>query len=367
MHAEKTLHRFHGGEDGANPGAGLISDRAGNLYGTTQFGGPNCTRWVVSGCGTVFEIAARATTRCEALCGTRFQISDRIHAETILWFFPPNGASWPAGGVIMDAAGNLYGTTSTGSCPNGHYGCGTVFEIPAGARKAIILQTFAGGGDVDGFPKRRLVMDQHGNLYGMTWASAFPHRFTGAVFEIAAGSHKEKILHRFLGGHDGINPDGNLIIDRKGDVFGTTLFGGGFCDAGSSPGNDADGCGVVFEIAAGTGKEKVLYRFKGGTDGIEPDSLIMDGAGDLYGTTSSGGGCSSKYGCGTVFEITAGSDMKTTLYEFKGGRDGETPEGALVMDRAGNLYGTTSRGGEKCPTEAQLGPGCGTVFEIIRK
>ncbi len=362
-HTEKTLHRFHGGQDGANPGAGLIFGRTGNLYGTTQFGGPNCTRWTASGCGTVFEIAAPAVTRCETLCGTRFQISDQVHAETILWSFPPNGASWPTGGVIMDAAGNLYGTTSTGRCPHGHYGCGTVFEIPAGTRRAIVLHTFEGGGNLYGFPKRRLVMDQHGNLYGITWASDLRHPFTGIVFEIFAGTHEEKTLHRFASGP----PDGNLIVDRKGNLFGTTQWGGGFCNAGSSPGTDAMGCGVVFEIPAGTDRERILYRFKGGRDGMEPDSLVMDSAGNLYGTTSSGGQCASQYGCGTVFEIPSGSRTKRILYRFKGGRDGETPEGALVMDRAGNLYGTTFKGGEDCPTGAELGPGCGTVFEISRK
>ncbi len=365
-HAEKTLHRFFGGEDGANPGAGLMSDSTGNLYGTTQFGGPNCTRWVASGCGTVFEIAAQAVTRCETLCGTRFQISDRVHAETILWSSPPHGASWPAGGVIKDAAGNLYGTTSTGRCSNGHYGCGTVFEILAGTRRAVVLHTFAGGGDLDGFPKRRLVMDQHGNLYGMTWASDFRHHFAGTVFEIAAGSHREKTLHRFSGGRDGGTPDGNLIVDSKGNLFGTTQFGGGFCNADSSPGIDAAGCGVVFEFAAGTDKESILYRFKGGRDGMEPDSLVMDPAGNLFGTTSSGGKCSNKYGCGTVFEIASGSLKKTTLYRFKGRRDGQTPEGILVMGSAANLYGTTSQGGRNCPTRMDLGPGCGTVFEITR-
>ncbi|MDA8349107.1 MAG: hypothetical protein M0038_09965 [Pseudomonadota bacterium] len=362
-HAEKTLHRFTGGEDGANPGAGLIFDSEGNLYGTTEFGGPNCTRWVASGCGTVFEIAAQAVTRCETLCGTRFQISDRVHAETILWSFPPNGGSWPTGGVIMDAAGNLYGTTSTGRCPNGHYGCGTVFEIPGGSRGAIVLHTFAGGGDADGFPKRRLVMDQHGNLYGMTWSSNLQNPFSGIVFEIFAGTHKEKTLHRFAGGP----PDGNLIIDRKGDLFGTTQWGGGFCNAGGSPGTDAMGCGVVFEIAAGTSKETIVYRFKGGRDGMEPDGLVMDSAGNLYGTTSSGGSGCGRYGCGTVFEIPSGTRKKRTLYRFKGGRDGATPEGPLVMDRADNLYGTTFKGGENCATEADLGPGCGTVYEIIRQ
>ena len=369
-HAEKTLHRFTGGEDGANPGAGLIFGRTGNLYGTTQFGGPNCTRWVASGCGTVFEIAAQAVTRCETLCGTRFQISDRVHAETILWSFPPNGASWPTGGVIMDAAGNLYGTTSTGKCPNGHYGCGTVFEIPAGTHRVIVLHTFRGGGDVDGYPKGSLVMDRHGNLYGMTWLSKFPYHVSGTVFEIAAGSHDERVLHIFSGGRggrDGNTPNGNLIIGRRGNLFGTTQWGGGFCNTGNGPGTNAGGCGTVFEIDAGTHKETILYRFKGDRDGMEPDSLVMDSAGSLYGTTAGGGSGCDRYGCGTVFEIPSGSHKKITLYRFKGGRDGASPEGALVMDRAGNLYGTTFDGGENCPTVVEFGPGCGTVYEIVRQ
>ena len=366
-HAERTLHRFYAGADGANPDAGLTFGRTGNLYGTTQFGGPNCGRWVATGCGTVFQIAAQGQTRCEALCGTQFQITNRVHAETIRWSSPPNGASMPTGGVIMDAAGNLYGTTSTGSCGHGHYGCGIVFEIPAGARRALILHTFAGG-DKDGFPKRRLVMDARGNLYGMTWAIDLRHPFFGIVFEIVAGTHVEKTLHRFSGGRDGGTPEGDLILDKNGDLFGVTQFGGGFCNSGVGPGTDASGCGVVFEIAAGTDKESILYRFKGGQDGIEPDGLVMDSAGNLFGVTSSGGECAvSRYGCGTVFEIAAGSHKKTTLYRFKGGRDGETPEGALVMDHAGDLFGTTSLGGKNCPAGAEIGPGCGTIFEIIRK
>lgn len=161
-------------------------------------------------------------------------------------------------------------------------------------------------------------------------------------------------------------PNGDLVIDRKGDLYGTTQFGGGFCDSGSSPGVDAMGCGTVFAISAGTHKETMWYHFNGGSDGMDPRSgLARDSAGNVYGTTYSGG-VNCQFGCGTVFEIAAGTHKKTVLYRFKGGRDGAGPEGELFMDSAGNLYGTTFGGGSNCRKRMELGPGCGTVFEIIR-
>lgn len=346
-HAETVLHSFSGPADGAYPEAGLIIDKAGDLYGTTQLGGSGCvaSAWR---CGTVFEISARH------------------HTETILHSFLASGA-WPDGGLVMDSAEDLYGTTSTGSCPNGHYGCGTVFELAAGSRREIVLHKFSRSGDVDGSPKGRLVMDRSGNLYGTTWNANLRGHVTGIVFEIKAGPHEMKILHAFIGGHDGNTPNGGLIIDREGNLYGTTQSGGGFCDANSSPGIDAQGCGTVFEISARTHKETILYRFKGVSDGVDPrGGLVMDSAGNLYGTTATGG-IDSQFGDGTVFEIAAGTHRKTTLYRFKGGRDGDMPNGALIMDRAGDLYGTTFGGGTNCPTGKDLGPGCGTVFEIIRK
>lgn len=367
-HAETILHAFSGGTaDGAYPTAGLSIDRAGNLYGTTEFGGRGCTTNYLDGCGTVFEVSALSHTRCTILCGSHLEILSQRRTITILDSFSAQGGWAPDGGLIMDRKGDLYGTTTSGGCGNGTYGCGIVFEIAAGTRMMTVLHTFARGSDIDGFPRGRLILDHHGNLYGTTWTTNLRNHITGIVFEIMARSHEGKILHVFSGGRDGSTPNGGLAIDKRGDLYGTTQWGGGFCNMGSSPGIDAQGCGTVFEIRAGNHEETILYRFQGGRDGMDPrGGLVMDSAGNLYGTTSSGGiGC--RFGCGTVFEIAASTHDKTTLYRFKGGRDGESPQGDLFIDNAGNLYGTTFQGGMHCQKETELGPGCGTVFEVTRK
>jgi uncharacterized repeat protein (TIGR03803 family) len=404
---EKILYRFKGGGDGAHPEGGVIMDNAGNLYGVTQYGGNGCATPYGMGCGTLFEIFARShkETLLHAFsgktdgayptaglmldgagnlygvtqyggsgcitsyitgCGTVFEIASHNHAEVILHSFLASGGWAPDGGLIADSAGDLYGTTSSGSCLDGGGGCGTVFEIAAVARKETVLHTFARGGDIDGFPKGRLVMDRSGNLYGTTWMTSLRSHVSGTLFEIASDTRDTRILHAFAGGRDGNTPNGDLIVDGKGDVYGTTQFGGGFCDSGSSPGVDAMGCGTVFEISAGTSKETAWYHFKGGRDGMDPRSgLARDRAGNLYGTTYSGG-INCPFGCGIVFEIAAVTHRETVLYTFKGGRDGAGPEGQLFTDGAGNLYGTTFGGGSKCHKKMELGPGCGTVFEIIR-
>ncbi|MGB7603642.1 MAG: choice-of-anchor tandem repeat GloVer-containing protein [Candidatus Sulfotelmatobacter sp.] len=346
---ETLLHAFSGGDDGAHATAGLILDGAGNLYGVTQYGGSGCITAYVTGCGTVFEIPAHS------------------QSEMILHSFSASDGWAPDGGLIADSPGDLYGTTSSGGCLNGFGGCGTVFEIAAGTRKETVLHTFARGGDIEGFPKGRLIMDRSGNVYGTTWMTNLQSHISGTLFEIVAGTREAKILHTFAGGRDGDTPNGDLVVDRKGDLYGTTQFGGGFCDSGSSPGVDAMGCGTVFEISAGTRKETIWHHFNGGSDGMDPRSgLTRDSAGNVYGTTYSGG-VNCPFGCGTVFEIAAGTRKETVLYRFKGGRDGAGPEGELFMDSAGNLYGTTFGGGSNCQKRMELGPGCGTVFEIIHK
>lgn len=345
---ETLLHAFSGGDDGAYPTSGLILDGAGNLYGVTQYGGRGCSTSYITGCGTVFEIP------------------EHSDSEMILHSFSANDGWAPDGGLIVDSTGDLYGTTSSGGCLNGFGGCGTVFEITAGTRKETVRHTFARGGDIDGFPRGRLIMDRSGNLYGATWMTNLQSRISGTLFEIVASTHESKTLHTFAGGRDGDTPSGDLVIDSEGNLYGTTQFGGGFCDSGSSPGVDAKGCGTVFEISAGTHEETIWYHFNGGSDGMDPrGGLARDGAGNLYGTTYSGG-VNCPFGCGTVFEIAAGTHEETVLYMFKGGRDGTGPQGQLFIDSAGNLYGTTFGGGSNCRERMELGPGCGTVFEIIR-
>ncbi|MFI5115931.1 MAG: choice-of-anchor tandem repeat GloVer-containing protein, partial [Terriglobales bacterium] len=262
---EKVLYTFQGGTgDGAFPQAGLIFDTAGNLYGTTSLGG-------AYGFGTVFELTPTAG-------GT--------WTEKVLYSFKNDGTdgSNPKAGVIFDAAGNLYGTTSLGGagvCQGA--GCGTVFEL-----------TPAAGG---------------------TWT--------------------EKVLHSFGGATDGVIPEAGLIFDAAGNLYGTTGYGGPY------------NWGTVFELtpaAGGTWTENVLYSFQGGADGAGPAAgLVFDAAGNLYGTTEVGGaGVCQGNGCGTVFELTpaaGGTWTENVLYRFQSGADGANPYDALIFDAAGNLYG----------------------------
>ncbi|MGH8319123.1 MAG: choice-of-anchor tandem repeat GloVer-containing protein [Steroidobacteraceae bacterium] len=314
---ETVLYSFAGGTtDGLRPFAGLIMDSDGNLYGTTFGGGTN------NG-GTVFKISSTGT-------------------ESVLYSFKFKAGTtdgWgPFAGLIMDSAGNLYGTTFDGGTNNG----GTVFKISATGTETVLYSFKGGTTDGDG-PRAGLLMDSAGNLYGTTEFGGTNNG--GTVFKISA-TGAESVLYSFRGGTtDGANPlYGALIMDSAGNLYGTTSVGG--------PGND----GTVFKISP-TGAESVLYSFKGGAaDGAIPDSgLVADGAGNLYGITSSGGANNR----GTVFKIS-GAGTESILYSFAGGAsDGSGPVG-LMMDSAGNLYGTTDFGGAYCVSQG----GCGTVFKI---
>lgn len=326
-HAFTTVYSFSGANDG-NPVAGLITDAAGNLYGTTPNGGANNN-------GTVFKISA----------GT--------NALTTLATFNGTNGKNPYGGLIADAAGNLFGTTQYGASN----GKGTVFKISAATNALTTLVTFNGtNGD---YSIAGLTADAAGNLYGTTQAGGStlgsgPNGLGyGTVFEIAAGTNALTTLHSFNSA-DGYQPMGDLLADAAGNLYGTTSAGG------------ANGHGTVFEIAAGTHAFTTLYSFSG-ADGAAPVAdLIIDAAGNLYGTTQSGGvtfgSGPNGLGYGTVFKIAAGSHALTTLYSFSGA-DGALPGGSLLADSAGNLYGTTQYGGTSFGT-ATLGLGYGTVFEI---
>jgi uncharacterized repeat protein (TIGR03803 family) len=329
------LHTFAGGTDGSHPVASLLHDSSGNLYGTTGAGGgTGCGGY---GCGTVFRIAPDGTS-------------------TILYAFQggTDGLE-PNAGLIADASGNLYGTTIFGGNPDclynaKHLGCGTVFKVtPDGAE--TILYAFAGGKD-GSEPEASLAMDPAGDVFGTTvggggagktgWKRCGATAGCGTVFEIAADG-EEAVLHAFRGGKDGVAPYGNVVLDNVGDLYGATSAGGTY------------GCGTVYKILAG-GTERVLYRFKCGSDGDGPGGLIFDGAGDLFGATESGG--EAPCNCGTVFKVTTGGREKV-LYAFQGGSDGAQPSLApLAADAAGNLYGTTILGGDGCAG------GCGTVFRL---
>jgi len=252
---ETVLHNFSGGADGAYPYAGLIRDSAGNLYGTTEYGGS-------SNVGTVFKL-------------------DSTGKETVLYSFSGGSdGKYPAGGLVRDAEGNLYGTTGNG----GTNGNGVVFKVdPAGAE--TVLHRFTGVPDGQ-YPFSTLIRDANGYLYGTTTFGGASGQ--GAVFKVSPDG-KEKVLYSFSGGADGRYPGTGALAYAGGTFYGVANNGGAY------------GLGVVYKLDS-TGKETVLYSFTGGTDGGQPASgVVRDSAGNLYGTTSNYGGTCM---CGTVFELT---------------------------------------------------------------
>jgi uncharacterized repeat protein (TIGR03803 family) len=281
--------------------------------------------------------------------------------EKVLYAFDGRRDGSSPGAVIFDAAGNLYGTTSSGGnyqCDR-YFGCGTVFKLKPGLRgkwSKSVLHTFAGK---DGAYPSDLIFDAAGNLYGVTVSGGGAKGY-GTVFKLAPsanGRWTETVLHVF-NNQDGGLPASSLIFDKAGNLYGTTQVGG------------AHGFGTVFKLAPGvSGKwtETVLHSFNG-KDGNNPSSaLIFDLFGNLYGTTEAGGNVNycSPNGCGTVFKLapgTAGKWTHTVLHSFVG-RDGSIPTSSLVLDTGGNLYGTTLFGGDLNSATCS-GYGCGTVFEL---
>jgi uncharacterized repeat protein (TIGR03803 family) len=369
-YTESVLYSFKGGTDGANPGAGLVLDAQANLYGTTINGG-------ASNLGTVFKLDTAGTetvlhsfTRIPdganpqaALVrdaqgnlygttslggalgrGTVFKV-DTTGRETVLHNFTgeADGGFPVAAGLVQNAQGNLYGTTSAG----GAYGSGTVFEVDATGRETVLYSFTWTRGD-GAAPYAGLVLDAQGNLYGTTEAGGdlgCESGGCGTVFKLDA-TGRETVLHSFTGtGGDGANPYAGLVLDAQGNLYGTT-------DAGGDLACESGGCGTVFKLDA-TGTETVLHSFAGtGGDGTFPQAgLVQDAQGNLYGTTNNGG--ASNYG--TVFKLDA-AGTETVLHSFTGtGGDGANPYAGLVLDAQGNLYGTTSGGGTYS---------FGTVFEL---
>jgi uncharacterized repeat protein (TIGR03803 family) len=346
---ESVLHNFQGSPgDGAYPVAGLVSDSAGNLYGTTEQGGAytSCT----GGCGTVFEL-----------------VEATGYTETILHNFAggSDGVS-PAAGLVMDSSGNLYGTTKGGG-----KGYGTVFELIHGVSgySEIVLYRFDGGAG-GAFPVAGLTFDSSNNLWGTTEAGGTGtcSGGCGVVFELDQPAYNAfRAAYSFKGAPmDGASPLTVVAFDSSANLWGTTMAGGVNVE------NCAGGCGTVFELtkASGYKTENVLYSFAGhpDQDGASPAAgLVFDPAGNLYGTAEAGGtsaNCSS--GCGTVFELITPSYQEKTLYSFTNGvNDGSAPVAALILDSSGNLYGTASQGGltgGSCGTT-----GCGTIFELSQE
>lgn len=303
-----TLYSF-GESDGKFPAGGLVLDAAGNLYGTTHNGGEKLA-------GTVYEIAA-GTHTYTTLHSFRFRDSEL--------------SGYPYGNLIIDSTGNLYGTAQ-GDTMSTH---GMVFKIAPGTHTFSTIYSFQLTEGTS--PRASVVSDAAGNLYGTTSNGGQGTGANGTVFKLAAESDALTVLHSF-GTTDGSNPWASLFLDPSGNIYGTTYNGG------------ENNKGTVFEIAAGTNIFTTLYSFNG-ADGANPQaSLISDAAGNLYGTTSSGG--ESDYGI--VFKIAAGTHAYTMLHSF-GGSDGAHPRGGLITDAAGNLYGTTS---------GELQDNKGTIFTI---
>lgn len=253
--------------------------------------------------------------------GTVFKITP-AGVETVLYSFSGgNYGDQPYSGLLEDSAGNLYGECIGG----GKHQAGTVFKIAPDATETTL---YAFTGKKDGlWPRLGLIADRKGNLYGTTNFGG--HGGNGTVFEIAPDG-TETTLYTFTGGKDGAQPQAGLL-SIAGNFYGTTIEGG------------ADNLGVVFELVKrkeGAYTEKVLYSFTGGTDGAYPAApVIADSAGNLYGTT-----CDCGNGFGNVFKL-APDGTETTLYSFTGGSDGSQPSDGLIADSKGNFYGTTQHGG----------------------
>jgi uncharacterized repeat protein (TIGR03803 family) len=342
---EKLLHNFQA-KPALNPAAGLISDAAGNLYGTSGIGGNNCPKV----CGTVFELTPTSTGLWN------FHVIHNFRGGT-------DGQN-PQGGLIFDADGNLYGTTEYGGstdCFGQSYGCGTVFKLThtaTGWVESILYRFNDSAGGV--FPFGTLVMDNAGNLYGSAsggGSTACDSFGCGTIFELSprSGGWTETVLHGFSGASDGWQPDATLVFDSKGNLYGATGRGGSNACA--------NGCGVLFELtpAGGSWTYSVPYAFTGASDGAFPSGVVLDADGNLYGTAHEGGSTTCQFGCGTAFELTplSGGWGFSVLHSFDGS-DGEFPNNIVFGN--GNLYGTTVDGGG---LGADCSDGCGTAFELV--
>jgi uncharacterized repeat protein (TIGR03803 family) len=343
---ETMLYMFTGGADGAEPNSNLVQDEEGNLYGTTQDGGLTCdvaALYGLQGCGVVFKL-------------------DRRGNETVLHSFSGGTDGGMPASVTMGPDGNLYGVGSVGgnlNCSGGWwegYGCGVLFKLDRSGNETV-LHSFDGVPD-GAIPFPFLTIDRSGNIYGAAqYGGSVPNPAAcfgngcGVVFKLDRMGNMET-LYTFTGEADGFLPNGPVLLDDKGELYGNTEFGGDLtCNSGS-------GCGVVFKLDR-EGKETVLHTFTGGADGAVPYTGMTWGlGGKLYGTTYIGG----TLNFGTVFEMTTQGREKV-LYSFTDLADGGYPAAVLAVDPQGNLYGSTTAGGDLSCTSLG-GTGCGVVFKL---
>jgi uncharacterized repeat protein (TIGR03803 family) len=299
---------------------------------------------VMDASGNLYGTTLNGGNTCDGLpftCGTVFEVTPS-GAETVLYAFNGGDADgeWPRGGLTRGLKGIFYGTTSAG----GDLGYGTVFAVsPTG--NETVLSSLTEVGD----PYAAPILDRQDNLYGTTSANSTtqePDPY-GSVYELTA-TGEFKVLHAFKGPGvgDGYNPTAGLVRDSDGNLFGATTEGGSneqFCQ---------DGCGTIFKVAPG-GTETVLYQFSGtlyGAPRLPQGTLFRDERGNFYGATLYGGPAEG----GVIFEFSPAGKFRL-VYRFKKKNDGANPTGSLISDGEGNLYGTTLAGGSK---------GFGTVFKV---
>jgi len=335
-----VLYSFTDGNDGKYPLGSLVADSVGNLYGVASFGG-------AFSAGVAYKLS---------------KTSNGSWQLTVLWAFGGGGdAAYPFAGLAIDKSGNLYGTTTTG----GLYGQGTVFELSpssGGSWTEQVLYSF-GASASDGInPYDPVIIDAAGNLYGTTagGGSNSCDQFTlgcGTVFKLSPGTGgwTETIIHYFENnGTDGFYTLAPLVMDPRGNLYGATQFGGGSsqCQFGGL----TEGCGVVFKLtpsSSGVWPEHILYTFTGGTSPSQPSSaLTFDTAGNIYGETAF-----TSTSDGSVYRLTRSTSGQwglTTLLNFNG-TNGSNPQGGLIFGAGGHLFGTTVTGGAS---------GLGVVFQI---
>ena len=336
---EKTLYYFPTAASGESPMGALIRDRAGNLYGVTEYGGDKTCSNPLAQFG----------------CGIIFRLNTHGYVTVLHQFTSGNDGAIPLAGLVADTAGNLYGTTYVGG--NGcslNGGCGTVYKMtPSGT--VTILHAFTGGtdGSIPGYGT--LIIDAQGNLYGTTKqggnlsCKGGNHQGCGVIFKIDP-SGNETVLYAFSGEQDGNSMSYGVTADPAGNLYGTTLEGGDLnCDL------SGHGCGTIFKLST-SGKLTVLYTFQSYTQNLGGASnVVLDAAGNLYGTTMFGGSGQN----GTIFELST-QGMYSELYSF--GSDftqGAFPMFAPLMDKSGVLYGATEQGGSfGCSL------GCGVLYKL---
>jgi uncharacterized repeat protein (TIGR03803 family) len=399
----KVIYTFHF-TDGEEPIGDMVLDSSGNLYGTTVNGGANHSgtifkltqgaggTWsetvlhsftngtdggtpqssvIIDAAGNLYGTASTGgdPTCRRTFCGVVFQLtpnSDGTWTENILHSFRGSDGLDPTASLAFDGAGNIYGTTYSG----GNFGLGTVYElspVTGGAWTETVLHSFGGQSTDGASPNSQPVFDLAGNLYGTTTnggAAGCGTLGCGTIFKLSpksGGGWSYRMLHAFDSTHGALPTD--LTPDSAGHLFLTTLLGGpGAC---TSP--IANGCGVAFDFTPTSGGNlsgRIIHNYNAGTQ--NPHRLTLDSSGTLYGPTTFGGhlGCNQNLTtCGTVYKLTPSGTSYTfsALHAFLGGTDGQWPIGGLTIDSTGNIYGATQSGGD---LSCGVTDGCGVVFEI---